>query len=40
MRTSIKATEGMILTAAQMEQEVFFVEKYFDSRIFSIYDGD
>lgn len=36
----IAAPEGMVFTVAQMEQEVFFVEKYFDSRIFSIFDGE
>lgn len=36
----IAAPEGMVLTAAQMEQEIFFVEKYFDSQVFSIFDGE
>jgi inorganic pyrophosphatase len=35
----IAAPEGMIFTAGQMEQEIFFVEKYFDSTVFSIFDG-
>ena len=35
----IAAPEGMIFTAAEMEKEIYFVEKYFDSRVFSIFDG-
>lgn len=35
----IAAPEGMAFTARQMEQEIFFVEKYFDSRVFSMFDG-
>ena len=35
----IAAPEGMAFTAEQMEQEIFFVEKYFDSTVFSIFDG-
>ena len=35
----IAAPEGMTFTAKQMEQEIFFVEKYFDSTVFSIFDG-
>jgi inorganic pyrophosphatase len=35
----IAAPDGMIFTAKQMEQEIFFVEKYFDSAVFSIFDG-
>ena len=36
----VAAPEGMIFTAEQIEKEIHFVEKYFDSRIFSIYDGE
>ena len=36
----IAAPEGMIFTGKQMEQELFFVEKYFDSTVFSIFDGE
>ena len=35
----IAAPEGLILTAEQMAQEILFVEKYFDSTVFSIFDG-
>ena len=35
----IAAPEGMTFTAAEMEKEVYFVEKYFDSTVFSIFDG-
>ena len=35
----IAAPEGMVFTGKQMEQELFFVEKYFDSTVFSIFDG-
>ena len=35
----IAAPEGTVLTAEQMLQEIHFVEKYFDSTVFSIYDG-
>ena len=33
----IAAPEGMTFTAEEIEKEIFFVEKYFDSRIFSIF---
>jgi inorganic pyrophosphatase len=36
----VAAPEGVILTAEQIRKEIYFVEKYFDSRIFSIYDGE
>ena len=36
----VAAPEGMVFTAKQIEKGIHFVEKYFDSRIFSIYDGD
>lgn len=36
----VAAPEGMVFSAEQIEKEIHFVEKYFDSRIFSIYDGD
>ena len=36
----VAAPEGMIFTAQQIEREIHFVEKYFESRIFSIYDGE
>ena len=35
----VAAPEGMVFTAEQIGKEIHFVEKYFDSRIFSIYDG-
>ena len=35
----IAAPEGMVFTAERMKQEIFFVEKYFDSTVFSIFDG-
>lgn len=35
----IMAPEGLSLTAEQMTQEIFFVEKYFDSVVFSVFDG-
>jgi len=35
----IAAPEGMVFTAEQMAREIHFVEKYFDSTVFSIYDG-
>ena len=34
----VAAPEGMVFTAEQIRKEIAFVEKYFDSRIFSIYD--
>lgn len=36
----VAAPEGMVFKAIEIEKEIHFVEKYFDSRIFSIYDGD
>ena len=35
----VAAPEGMAFTAEQIRKEVHFVEKYFDSAVFSIYDG-
>ena len=36
----VAAPEGVILTAEQIRKEIYFVEKYFDSQIFSLYDGE
>ena len=36
----VAAPEGMAFTAEQIREEIAFVEKYFDSRIFSIYDRE
>ncbi len=36
----VAAPEGVTFTAEQIRTEINFVEKYFDSQIFSIYDGD
>ena len=36
----VAAPEGVILTGEQIRKEIYFVEKYFDSQIFSIYDGE
>jgi len=36
----VAAPVGMEFTAEQIEKEIHFVEKYFDSRVFSIFDGD
>lgn len=36
----VAAPEGMAFTAEQIRKEIAFVEKYFDSRIFSIYDRE
>ena len=36
----VAAPEGVILTAEQIRKEIYFVEKYFDSHIFSLYDGE
>lgn len=36
----VAAPEGMCFTAAQIAEEIFFVEKYFDSVITSIFDGE
>lgn len=35
----VAAPEDVILTAEQIRKEIHFVEKYFDSSVFSIYDG-
>lgn len=35
----IAAPEGMVFTAKQIVEAIYFVEKYFDSTVFSIYDG-
>ena len=35
----VAAPKGLVLTAEQIAKEIHFVEKYFDSTIFSIYDG-
>lgn len=36
----IAAPEGMVFTGEQMIREIHFVEKYFDSTVFSIFDGE
>lgn len=36
----VAAPEGMVFTAEQIREEIEFVEKYFDSTVHSIYDGD
>ena len=36
----IAAPEGMCFTSEQMWQQIDFVEKYFDSSIFTIFDGE
>jgi len=35
----VAAPEGMVFTAEQIAKEIHFVEQYFDSTVFSIYDG-
>lgn len=35
----VAAPEGMVFTSAQIQKEIDFVEKYFDSSVFSIFDG-
>ena len=35
----VAAPEGMAFTAKQIQKEIHFVEKYFNSTVFSIYDG-
>lgn len=35
----VAAPEGAVFTAEQILQEIYFVEKYFDSMVFSIFDG-
>ena len=36
----VAAPEEMKFTAEQILEEIYFVEKYFESRVFSIFDGD
>ena len=36
----IAAPDGMTFTGKQMEEKLYFVEKYFDSMVFSIFDGE
>ena len=36
----VAAPEGMAFTAEQIKKEIYFVEKYFDSTVFSIFDGE
>ena len=36
----VAAPEGIVFTAEQIRKEIHFVEKYFDSQIFSLYDGE
>lgn len=36
----VAAPEGTVLTAEQIRKEIHFVEKYFDSQVFSLYDGE
>ena len=36
----VAAPDGMVFTSEQIRKEIHFVEKYFDSVIFSIYDGE
>lgn len=36
----IAAPEGMIFTAGEMAKEIEFVEKYFDSEVFSLFDRE
>ena len=36
----VAAPEGMVFTAEQMSAQIHFVEKYFDSSVFSIFDGE
>ena len=36
----VAAPEGVTFTAEQIRKEIHFVEKYFDSQIFSLYDGE
>lgn len=35
----VAVPEGVELTGKQIMEKIYFVEKYFDSRVFSIYDG-
>lgn len=34
----VAAPEGMVLTAAQIAEEIYFVEKYFESTVESVFD--
>lgn len=36
----VAAAQGMTFTAEQIRKEIYFVEKHFDSSVFSIYDGE
>ena len=36
----VAAPEGMVFTSEQIRKEIHFVEKYFDSQIFSLFDGE
>ena len=36
----VAAPEGAVFTAEQIRKEIHFVEKYFDSQIFSHFDGE
>ena len=36
----VAAPEDMVFTSEQIRKEIHFVEKYFDSQIFSLYDGE
>ena len=36
----IAAPEGMVFTAGQMARQIHFVEKYFESEIFSVFDKE
>ena len=36
----VAAPEGAVFTAEQIRKEIHFVEKYFDSQIFSLFDGE
>ena len=35
----VAAPEGIAFTAEEIRKEIYFVEKYFESSIFSLYDG-
>ncbi len=36
----VAAPDGVSFTAAQIMEAIYFVEKYFDSTVFSIFDGE
>ena len=36
----VAAPDGITFTASQIMEEIYFVEKYFDSTVFSIYDRE